>query len=152
MRKTPTDLEILDLIYNDYYRTYLNFNKDNPQRETKIYVPIDIDKIANTLNVDNDIIFGRLYYHLNYKYSYKKDGVTVPFFQDVILGANKAPGKITTIVKKEIHAINFPYMASVLATLRDEDRKFRTATWIAAISAGISLVSILISIIALAKD
>lgn len=149
MKKTPTDLEILDFIYNKYYQEYISFNKDKPQRETKIFVPLDIDKIASNFDVDKDIIFGRLYYHLNNMYSYKRDSVTVSFFQNEILGAIGGAGEITRIVKKDIHAINFPYAASVLASLRDENKKYKTATLIGWISTGISLIAIVISIIAL---
>ncbi len=62
--KIPTDFEILKMIYQDYYGDFSNYSKSNPSRSCKNYVPIDIRKIANKLNVDGDIIFGRLYYHL----------------------------------------------------------------------------------------
>ena len=80
-KNTPTDKQILEVIYNKYYDNFSLFSKDNSLRETKIYVPIDLEKIANELKVDNDIIFGRLYYHLNKKYGYiNENGSKVHFF------------------------------------------------------------------------
>ena len=79
------------------------------------------------------IQFGRLYYHLNKKYSYKNnDGSIVEFFARVI-GVDK-------------NCIHFPYMASVLADLKYENRKYRTATIIALVALGISLVSLSIAL------
>ena len=66
-----------------------------------------IREIAKILNVDADIVFGRLYYHLNEKFSYKHDdGSKVEFF--------------ALHVGDESHCINFPYLASVLADLQEK--------------------------------
>jgi hypothetical protein len=133
LKRTPTDIEILDRIYNNYYEEFKSFSKDKPNRQTKILVPIDILKIANDLKVDEDIIFGRLYYYFENKFGYKQDdGSSVHFF--------------SLSVGTEIHCINFPYMASVLADMRDEKRKYRTSTGLAILSLIISIVSIYLSI------
>ena len=135
MANLPTDLEILNLIYDQYYDQFVDFSKDNPTRSAKIYVPIDIDKIASEFSVDGDIIFGRFYYHLNKKFGYKNDDESlVPFFSKSV-GDDK-------------HCVNFPLLASVLSDLRKENRKFWTATSIAIISLIVSIVSILISLLA----
>jgi len=42
--------------------------------------------------------------------------------------------------------VNFPYLASVLASLREQNRKDLTATFIAVLSLLISVISIMISI------
>ena len=74
----PTDLEILELIYRSYYNTFSN---DNKKRITKNFVPLDILRLARTLKVDSDIIFSRLYYHLEKNHSYSNDdGSKVHFF------------------------------------------------------------------------
>ena len=68
--KVPTDLAILEEIYKEYYSVYASFQKGGGDRESKIYVPIVCGDIAKKLNVDSDIVFGRLYYHLEKKYGY----------------------------------------------------------------------------------
>ena len=132
MQRLPTDLEILNAIYNRYYPTFAGYSDGNKERSSKIYVPIDVKAIADQFGVDIDIVFGRLYYHLDRKYGYKDaDGAEVHFFALAIGG--------------DRHCVNFPYVASVLADLRREDRKYRLATGMAAVSLFISVVSFLIA-------
>lgn len=50
-------------IYDQYYEEFCAYDKDSSLRASKIYVPIDRREIANQLNLDPDIVFGRLYYH-----------------------------------------------------------------------------------------
>ena len=134
MKRLPTDLQILNQIYEWYYDEFVKFTKENKERETKILVPIDIEKIAQKMKVDGDIVFGRLYYHLDKKHGYKKeDGSSVPLF--------------TLIAGKDRHCVNFPLMASVLADLRQENKKYRMATTLAVVSLFISIVSLLISLL-----
>ncbi len=81
IKKVPTDLKILSTIYDRYYDTFKAFSAENKTRSTKVYVPIDLIATAKELNVDVDIIYGRLYYYLNNKYSYKQsDGSNVYLF------------------------------------------------------------------------
>jgi hypothetical protein len=128
MMHVPTDLEIMNEIYEKYYDKFASYSKTDSRRTTKIYVPIKIDAIAEECGVDNDIIFGRLYYHLEKKYGYKnEDGSSVHLFARV-LGDEK-------------HCVNFPLVASVLADLRRENNKFWIATSIAIFSLIISIIS-----------
>lgn len=114
MKRLPTDIEILSAIYSRYYKTFTSYSDKNKDRGTKTFVPIDIEKIGNDLGVDGDIVFGRLYYYLEQKYSYERNnGSAVSLF---ILNDGR-----------DIHCVNFPYLASVLATLKAEDRKFKIA-------------------------
>lgn len=134
MRYLPTDLQILNAIYDRYYQVFTNFSDENRTRGTKIYVPIDIPQIARDLKVDDDIVFGRLYYHLNQKHGYQQDdGAHVNFF--------------TMRSGGDRHCVNFPLIASVLADLRAEHRKYRLATSMAIVSFVISIASFLISIL-----
>jgi hypothetical protein len=134
MKILPTDLQILNTIYNKYYDKFKSFSKKDSDRSCKIFIPIDIALIAKELEVDVDIIFGRLYYHLEQKYGYKSsDGAKVAFFT-LKVGADK-------------HCINFPYMASVLANLRDREKKDSAATNIAIFSLIIAGLSIVVSIV-----
>lgn len=133
MKKIPTDLEILNEIYEQYYDDFAAYSKENPQRETKIFVPIDIEEIAESLDVDGDIIFGRLYYHLNKKYGYKND--------------NGSKVSIYATIQGDGHSVNLPLVASVLADLRKQNKKFKIATSIAVFSLIVSAISMVISIL-----
>src|SRR6185503_3617903 len=126
MPAVPTDLQILDAIYERYYETFASYSGDKSERSAKIYVPIDIKALAAKFGVDEDLIFGRLYYHLEKKHGYKAaDGSDVPFF--------------TLRVGGDRHCVNFPYLASILADLRSENRKYRLAITMSVISFAISL-------------
>jgi hypothetical protein len=133
MTKAPTDLEILDAIYERYYGDFALDSVVAPTRGSKIQVPIDCKAIAKELGTDPDIIFGRLYYDLERRYGYKQtDGSAVCFF------ALKSGD--------DRHTINFPYLASVVASLRAEHRRQLTATTIAIISIVIAMISLAISL------
>ena len=134
MKRLPTDLQLLDTIYGMYYDDFASYSDKTPNRSSKIYVPIDIDKIARQFNVDGDIIFGRLYYHLDQKYRYEQpEGGEVHLF--------------SVVVGRDHHCVNFPYVASLVAGLREQDRKFRIATGMAMTSLLVSLVSFVLSLV-----
>ena len=131
--KVPTDYEVLNAIYDRYYKTFAGFSADAPDREAKIYVPIDIREIAHRLGVDGDIVFGRLYYHLEQKFGYKNDdGSSVHFF--------------TLGVGEDRHCVNFPLLGAVLAGLREDRTKNLWAIWLAITSLVISIISIIVSV------
>ncbi|QJR79968.1 hypothetical protein CA267_003815 [Alteromonas pelagimontana] len=131
--RTPTDLDILEKIHDKYYGQFCAYENDESIRASKIYVPISCDDIAEELKVDGDIVFGRLYYHLEKKYGYRQsDGSNVHFFAFKI-GATH-------------HCVNFPLLSSVLAGLQQEKRKFVLATTISVISLSISIISIGIAV------
>jgi hypothetical protein len=91
----PTDIEILNKIFDKYYDTFKFYLKDKPNSAAKIYIPIDIAQIAKVLKVDVDIVFGRLYYDVENKYSYKNDENDIVYF-------------FALRIKDEIHCVNFP--------------------------------------------
>lgn len=126
-RKIPTDLEILDAIYEQCYERFASFDKKKPDRKTKIFVPFDLEDIADQLKVDGDIIHGRLYYHLNKKFGYNDQ--------------NGSKVLVYTWVDDDGHSVNIPLVASILAGLRRENNKFIIAT-------GIAILSLIISVIA----
>ena len=139
MRILPTDLKILNAIYEQYYDTFVSFLKNNSDRNAKNLIPVDIKLIAQKLGVDVDIIFGRLYYHLEQKYGYSREnGAKVVFFT-LKAGADGA----------DENCINFPYMASVLANLRDREKKYSIPTNITIFSLIIAGLSLLVSILVL---
>ena len=81
MKWPPTDLQILKEIYRRYYSVFAEYSRETPNRATKVYVPINIEELAEHFGIDSDIVFGRLYYHLEPKYGFtQKDNVKVRFF------------------------------------------------------------------------
>ncbi|MNF65445.1 MULTISPECIES: hypothetical protein [Pseudomonas] len=130
--KPPTDLKILSTIYKLYYEEFKNHSRKpgiENGRETKIFVPIDCKMIAKELDVDGDIVYGRLYYHLEQKHGYtRSDGSNVAFFS-MMVGSDR-------------HCVNFPLLASVLAGLQEESSKFQLATWLSTFAIVISLASL----------
>ena len=134
MKRLPTDYEILNAIYERYYDDFASFVGSEPTRSAKIMVPIDVRDLSSDMGVDPDIIFGRLYYHLERRHGYRQDdGSRVHLFA-LAAGDDR-------------HCINFPLASSVLANLRDENRKYRIVTGIAVVSLVVSVASILISVL-----
>lgn len=134
-QKIPTDLQVLDTIYEMYNEEFVLHDQDKSIRETKIYVPIDCHKIADKLKVNGDIIFGRLHYHLEEKYGYDLPN---PFNEPM-------PPRVKFFALKagnDRHCVNFPLLVSVLAGLRQERKNFWTSTAIALSALVISLVSL----------
>ncbi|USD66865.1 hypothetical protein [Vibrio sp. SCSIO 43136] len=129
-KRTPTDLELLNFIYNNYYEEFISWAENGQNnRASKVYVPIDCDLLASQFGVDGDVIFGRLYYHLEKKYGYKhNDGANVHFF--------------ALKVGQDMHCVNFPYLASVLADLRQENKKFKLTMSLSLLAIALSTVSI----------
>lgn len=106
--KMPTDYQLLKKIYELYIRRYSEFDNKNKNRQTQNYVPIDIKLIAEEFgDVEPNIIFGRLYYHLEEKYGFKRDDETIVKFFAFEVGDDK-------------HCIHFPLLSSVVAGLREE--------------------------------
>ena len=129
MKKIPTDYEILTEIYNRYQDVFREYATEDPDRIARIRVPIDISEIAEEVGVDEDMVFGRLYYHFNKKYSYRdENGDRITFF---------------TSLKFEGMAVNFPLVASVLADLETENLKYKT-------SISLSIAALAVSVIAFA--
>lgn len=126
-KKIPTDLEILDAIYEQCSERFAAFDKDSPDRKSKIFVPFDLEGIADQLNVDGDIIYGRLHYHLNKKFGYENQNGTKVL--------------VYTWIDDDGHCVNLPLVASILASLRQESNKFWIATSIAVVSLIISIIS-----------
>lgn len=134
MKRPPTDLEILEEIYKRYYSTFISFSKEEPSRSAKVYVPIDVKAIAKYFAVDPDIIFGRLYYHLESKYGFtQSDGSKVNFFA-LEVGADK-------------RSVQFPILTAVIASLREERNKHLTATLISIFAIAIAFVAVFFTLI-----
>lgn len=133
--KVPSDLHVLEAIYEEYHQEFSQFSRGGENtRQTKVFVPVDCQKIAKRLGVDGDIVFGRLYFHLEQKHGYKRpDGSNVAFF--------------TLQAGSDRHCVNFPLLASVLAGLQDEESRARHATTLAWIAIAVSVASVVATIL-----
>lgn len=133
-RKTPTDREILDAIHDRYYETFLS-QRDPSGRLTTPFVPIDIGQIADGLSVDPDLVFGRLYYHLRPRHRQ--------------LESNQET--YSTLFELEVdsrpYCVNFPLLDSLVASMRDENRRWLLTTVIAVAGLVLSLVALIAGIL-----
>jgi hypothetical protein len=126
------------MIYDRYYDTYTLYSRDPASREAKVYVPLDIESLAKDMDIDPDIIFGRLYYHLNHKFSYRQeDGSRVDLFL-LRIGGDK---------EYDTNCIHYPYLASILADLSEHRTRFLTSTIIAGIAIVIAIASLIFTAI-----
>ncbi len=133
-RAIPTDETLITLIYQRHLKEFSDWSEDNKTRVAKIWVPIDIDVLAKKFRCDPDLIFGRLYYHMNEKYGSRTgDGQDVNFFN--------------MRLANDRHVVNFPLLTSVLADLQDNRKRFIISTRLAALSLVVSAISIGIAVL-----
>ena len=127
MGKNITDRLLLKTIYDKYYS---DFCVSEHERESKHYVPIDCAAIAKKLKTDNDIVFGRLYYHLDKKHRYQQNNKTMVHL-------------FTTVIGQDKDAINFPLLSAVLAELEELHHRFSLPLFVSFISLLISIMLII---------
>lgn len=126
MKRPPTDREILKKIHDRYYDDFCNFDENNKTRSTKIYMPIDCEMLAKEFDTDADMIFGRLYYHMDKKYGYDlDDGSRVSLFS-IRIGGDK-------------HAVNFPLLSAILADMELSHFRFYLPLTLSIIALGMSI-------------
>lgn len=136
MNKLPTDLEILECIYTTYADSFREYSKADPNRSCKIYVPIDVRRVAELLQTDPFILHGRLYYHLDEKYGYTQDNGS-----EVHLFSHK--------VGDNLHCIHYPFLAAIVSEKTTEHRRNLWALWVSILSLGVALSSMVVAIVAL---
>jgi hypothetical protein len=132
MSRLATDREILRLIYETYKDRYPGKKSETGRGENDPYVPIDLVSLAHQLNCNPELLFGRLYYHLDRTHRYRQDNnALVPLFY--------------LKLDERMHVIHFPYLSSILADLEDKHRRERWAL-------GISIVALVVSIASVAAN
>ena len=129
MENIPSDFKLLTEIYKRYYEQYEKFSREDPDRESRMYVPINIEAISDHLKSNKYIIFGRLNLHLNKKYGYKNDNGSIsPFF--------------SRKVGRDENAINFPLLVSVISALQEERSKQNISIYLSIFAVTISLFTL----------
>lgn len=133
MSKIPTDLEIMEEIHERYYDEFRKYATEEPDRIAKIRVPININEVAYACGVEPDMIFGRVFYHFNKKYSYKdeKGDITTFFITDKFEGLS----------------VNFALVASTLANLKLEKQQTDQFMIAAGVSIALSIFAIILAVL-----
>ncbi len=127
MPRNVTDRILLKAIHDTYYKKYCAIDDiENPDACT-VYLPIDCQAIADKLKIDVNIVFGRLYYHLDKKYGYKRDnGALVPLF--------------SLVAGHQRHVIHFPLLSAVVAELEQSYYRFTLPLFLSCFALMISVV------------
>jgi hypothetical protein len=132
-KRPPTDFKLLRAIYDrhrdDYART----------EQTRVFVPIDIPKIAAELAVDVNSVFGRLYYHFEPLYGERAE-------RDERGRRQPRKAFFTPVAGAETNCVNFPLLEAVLAGLWQQRRRDLWTLWIAVVSLAIAIGSLVVAI------
>jgi len=132
MKQLPTDRQILQCIFEMYESEYPGIPPGATRGENDPHLPIDVRAVAERLGCNAELLFGRLYYHLDHKYRYKQEsGSLVPLFS-LQAGTKR-------------HTIHFPYLAAVLA---EHQQEYRNRLW----SLGLSILALVLSVASLAVN
>jgi hypothetical protein len=135
MSKLRTDREVLRCIYSMYESAYPGVKPGQTRGENDPYVPIDVRAVASRLGAKPELLFGRLYYHLDAKHRYKQEGgASVHLFLLDLQGKG--------------HSVNFPYLASILAGHEQEYRKLFWSMVFSVAALLVSLASLVVSLLA----
>jgi len=122
--KIPTERQVLRCIYDMYLPQYPFQPEKGPIGQ--VMIPIDIESVANRLGTSKYLLFGYLNSYLDHKYRHKT-------------GENSYIHLFAPVVGDMRHAVNFPYLAAILAGHDQEHSKF---AW----SLGVSLVALALSV------
>ncbi|AOS02424.1 hypothetical protein BRM22_18805 [Xanthomonas oryzae pv. oryzae] len=122
--KIPTERQVLRCIYDMYLPNY----PFQPEKGSigQFIMPIDVEAVATRLGTSKYLLFGYLTYYLDHKYRQKT-------------GENSAVHLFSQVAGDIGHAVNFPYLAAILAWHDQEHSKF---AW----SLGVSLVALALSV------
>ena len=127
--KFISELELLKTIINEYEKEYIRRIKNSKEKKENdksvIWIPIDVNKIAEKLKLPNgELVFQQLR-HLNNKMQVKPN---IPLFSES--------------AGKEKNCVNFSFIYFTILGLLDKENKIKKANfW--------SVVAVIISIIAL---
>ena len=133
MARLPTDRYLLQCIFDVYAADFPGPKDAGGTGLNDPFVPIDIHAIAKRVDMSPELVFGRLYFHLDHKYRYKHES-----------------GAITSLFQLQVgdkrHAVQFPYLASILAEKNQEFRRFAFSLGLSAVALGVSISSLIVSL------
>jgi hypothetical protein len=109
-----------------YEPAYPTKDSEAGRVKTDPWLPIVVGDVAKKLGMRSEMLFGRLYFHMANKYSFKQDEAhTIHLFE--------------LKVGEALHCVNFPFLAAVLADRVDENR---WRLWTLGLSAAAVLISL----------
>lgn len=108
--KISTDREILESLFSTYASAFEAAQSAPDQDGKRIYVPIDVKHVARLIDNDPQVLFGRLYYHLDSKYRYEQSGGALVHFFALNVGGAR-------------NCINYPYLCALTADFRERHRE-----------------------------
>lgn len=134
MKKLPTDREILKCIFDQYKSDYPGAKNEDGRGANDPFMPVDLTKVAAQLDCGTELLFGRLYYHLDAKYRYKQDnGARVDLF---VLNLGD-----------QGHCVHFPFLASLLAGFEEEHRKVFWSMVFSVTALILSVISLVVNLV-----
>jgi len=122
--KIPTERQVLRCIYDMYLPHYPFQPEKGPIGQ--VMIPVDLEAVAMRLGTDKYLLFGYLNSYLDHKYRHKT-------------GENSFIHLFAPVAGDMRHAVNFPYLAAILAGHDQEHSKF---AW----SLGVSLIALALSV------
>jgi hypothetical protein len=130
----PTDREILRCIFEMYEPAYPGKEPGEARGKNDPYLPIKVPEVASRLGCSPEMLFGRLYYHLDAKYRYTQDNDAYVHLFSLKVGAER-------------HCVNFPYLAAVLAEKDEEHKRQLWSLRVAIVALVLSVASIIAQVI-----
>lgn len=131
MNLLPTDRQVLKCIFEMYEPAYPGETNWGTGVNDP-YVPVDLRAVAAKLGTKPELLFGRLYYHLDAKHRYQQDGgAWVNLFH--------------LNVENKGHSVHFPYLAAILA---GHDQEYRKQFW----SMAFSVLALVLSVVSLVTN
>jgi hypothetical protein len=105
-----------------------------PPGVQEVLMPIDIRAVAGKLKCRPELLHGYLWSHLDHKYRYRtSEDSYVHLFMPTVGGMR--------------HAINFPYLAALLAGLDQEHAKFAWPRAMSFVALVLSVAAILVQVV-----
>lgn len=132
MNNHITDRRLLGTIQTLYYPEFLSYSTEPDNRSSRIWVPIDIKTVGQRLGLDSEIVFGRLYYHLNKKYGFEQPDKSRINLFEIRVGS-------------DTHAINFPMLSAVVAELNESFTRFTIPLVFSSVALLISILNFVIA-------
>ncbi len=122
--KNVTDRVLLKKIYDLYYEEFCNLQ--DASSEGAIHIPIDCELVAKKLGLSAQLVFCRLYYHLDKKHRYQQSNDAWVHLFGLVVG-------------KQRHCINFPLLSAVLAELEQSYYRFTVPIFISLFALTVSV-------------
>ena len=122
--KIPTERQVLRCIYDMYLPHYPFQPEKGPIGQ--VMIPVDLEAVAMRLGTEKHLLFGYLNSYLDHKYRHKT-------------GENSFIHLFAPVAGDMRHAVNFPYLAAILA---DHDQEHSKFAW----SLGVSLIALALSV------